>query len=538
MYNILVIDPDRTNRAKIRRYVSEADLDFQVSQEAEDIDTALDIIAKENIQLIVAEQDLPKKTGIQLYYDLQESHPNIKFILFTDYNRFHSTQEALANGVLDFLFKPVRRNDIIKSLVQAFRLLKEEEKSLSELAYLRVEYNKRIDVFKDRFLINLIHGYLETNSEILDLFQYFNIPVKATFTILLVKIDDYHQYHLALEEGEQQFLIFKVLSIIENCLIDQQSGLAFINRFDEITVILTAAFDGPNIISFCSALQEKINALLSLSTTIGIGKTYTEPVYLSTSYKQAKAAIRHNFYLGKGSIIPIEFAQKSDDISFYYPLSKEKLLIYETIAGNEEKVFEILNTLFSSLSTITRFPEHFFASLILTILLSINRIANEQDEPLNDFYKNYMDTKRIREINTIKETYDYLENVLSLICKFQMNQRLLGEEAFIEDIKSYVEAHYPEKISLNSAALSLRTTPYYLEQLVMNNLKISYYDYCIRLRIQKAKELLITTDLSLSEIAEAIGFTNPDYFSAIFKGEAHVSPKQYKEMSLYDENHS
>lgn len=535
MYNILIIDPDRGNRAKIRRYVSESDLDFQITHEADDADSAAEIIESENIQLIIAENDLPKKTGIQLYYDLLETHPQIKFILFTDYHRFHATQEALVHGILDFLFKPVRRNDIIKSLVQAYRLLKEEEKSISELAHLKVEYNKRMEVFKDRFLINLIHGYIETNNEIMELFQYFNIPVEKSFTILLVKIDDYHLYHLALEEGEKQFLIFKVLSVIENYLSVPPYGLTFVNRFDEITVILTAALDLPNVMDFCFGLQDKINTLLSLSTTIGIGKRFDEPVHLTTSYKQAKAAIRHSFYLGKGSIIPIDFVQKREDISFYYPLNREKLLIYETIAGNKDQVMELLRILFASLSAITRFPEHFFTSLILTILLSLNRIANEQEVPLEDFYKNYIDTTRIRDIGTTAEARDYLESVLLQICQFQVNQRTLAQTTILADIQSYVDSHYSEKISLKNAALSLRTTPYYLEHLIMDTYRTSYYDYCIKLRVEKAKELLKTTELSLTEIAAEIGFTNPDYFSAIFKGETHLSPKQFKEMSLFDE---
>ncbi len=536
MYNILVIDPDRSNRAKIRRYVSESELDFQVIHEAEDIDTALAHIETSSIQLIVAEHDLPKMTGIQLFYELRETHPQIKFILFTDYHRFHGTQDALAQGILDFLFKPVRRNDIIKSLVQAYRLLKDEEKKLSDLTHLRVEYNKRMDVFKDRFLINLIHGYMETSREILDLFQYFEIPVNRAFTILLIKIDDYRQYNLVLEEDEKQFLIFKVLSIIENFLSDEQSGLAFINRFDEITVILTVPLDEVQMIVFSSSLQERIQNLLSISTTIGIGKTYEEPVNIATSYKQAKAAIRHNFYLGIGSVISIDFVEKKEDISFYYPLNKEKILIYETIAGNSEKVQILLHALFTSLSWIDRFPEHFFTSLILTILLSINRIANEQAVPLEDFYKNYVDTKHIREIDSPKEASDYLEKVLLSICKFQVDGRLLAQEGFLDKIKDYVATHYPEKISLSHAAMILKTTPYYLEQLIQNAYQISYYDYCIKIRIQIAKELLSTTNLNLTEIAAAIGFTNPDYFTAIFKAETHISPKQFRETPLYDAN--
>ncbi len=58
----------------------------------------------------------------------------------------------------------------------------------------------------------------------------------------------------------------------------------------------------------------------------------------------------------------------------------------------------------------------------------------------------------------------------------------------------------------------------------------SYTDFIVSIRIEKAKELLLSSSLSVREIAEAVGFENQNYFSRCFRKKAGVSPREYKEL--------
>ena len=55
------------------------------------------------------------------------------------------------------------------------------------------------------------------------------------------------------------------------------------------------------------------------------------------------------------------------------------------------------------------------------------------------------------------------------------------------------------------------------------------HGYLMGLRISSAKELLTSTDMSISEIGEMVGFHDPLYFSRAFKSETGVSPKEYRD---------
>ena len=58
----------------------------------------------------------------------------------------------------------------------------------------------------------------------------------------------------------------------------------------------------------------------------------------------------------------------------------------------------------------------------------------------------------------------------------------------------------------------------------------SYTDFIIALRIEKAKELLLGTGMSVREIAESVGFENQNYFSRCFRKKEGVSPREYKRL--------
>ncbi len=57
----------------------------------------------------------------------------------------------------------------------------------------------------------------------------------------------------------------------------------------------------------------------------------------------------------------------------------------------------------------------------------------------------------------------------------------------------------------------------------------SFIDYMLQLRVEKAKELFRQTNLKIYEVAEAVGFQDPKYFTKSFKRITGVSPNQYKE---------
>lgn len=95
-------------------------------------------------------------------------------------------------------------------------------------------------------------------------------------------------------------------------------------------------------------------------------------------------------------------------------------------------------------------------------------------------------------------------------------------------MKRFIRENYYNDITINSIAKSLGYTRNYLYTLFKNTYGISPQTYLLDLRIQKAKELLITERyLSINEISQAVGYSDSHYFSRVFHKKTGVSPKDF-----------
>ena len=98
----------------------------------------------------------------------------------------------------------------------------------------------------------------------------------------------------------------------------------------------------------------------------------------------------------------------------------------------------------------------------------------------------------------------------------------------IENVIKYIDNNYTENHPVQHYANMCNLDRYYFIKLFKEYTGISPVFYRTKIRIEKAKELLTTTQMSIAEIAEMVGYQNPYYFSRIFKIHTGISPYFFK----------
>lgn len=104
------------------------------------------------------------------------------------------------------------------------------------------------------------------------------------------------------------------------------------------------------------------------------------------------------------------------------------------------------------------------------------------------------------------------------------NMKLLLKSAV-----EYLEKHYNEPITLNDVAEKLYISTYYLSRMFKKELNKNFVDYLNEIRINRAKELLLDVRYKTYEVADAIGISDPHYFSKLFKKYVGMTPTEYKD---------
>ncbi|MCD8333437.1 MAG: AraC family transcriptional regulator [Clostridiales bacterium] len=126
----------------------------------------------------------------------------------------------------------------------------------------------------------------------------------------------------------------------------------------------------------------------------------------------------------------------------------------------------------------------------------------------------------------------YISQVLSLILAETYDREKTGDvreqSRHMTEIIRYMYGHLGEALTLEGLSRESGLSQSYLNVIFRKHTQHSPMDFFIRLKMQKACRLLRTTDRYIYEIAQELGYTDPYYFSRIFKKVTGISPKQYK----------
>ena len=108
------------------------------------------------------------------------------------------------------------------------------------------------------------------------------------------------------------------------------------------------------------------------------------------------------------------------------------------------------------------------------------------------------------------------------------DQKANSEELLSERIRQYLNRHYTEDITAESLGVRFGYHPYHLNRIFKRHVGTTLRQYLIEQRIRAAKNLLLVTDLSVGDVAAAVGIPEQAYFSYCFKKSIGISPSEYR----------
>lgn len=124
--------------------------------------------------------------------------------------------------------------------------------------------------------------------------------------------------------------------------------------------------------------------------------------------------------------------------------------------------------------------------------------------------------------------------VQALVVKFRIiiekngDVKQIKETSLATKVKIYIDKNYNENISLKSIAEAVNANQYYLSHIFKEETGFSPMQYVTRRRIGEAQNLLINTQLSITEIAANVGYNNSNYFQNVFKKIVGYTPGSYR----------
>jgi two-component system response regulator YesN len=197
--------------------------------------------------------------------------------------------------------------------------------------------------------------------------------------------------------------------------------------------------------------------------------------------------------------------------------------------GSRDDILEAVNKIISEMSDLSLNKDKLFI-ILNNIILESFKIMKELDYGAEDLLEviNKEDLEMLNYSN-LKEVEVFLKELLlhlhNLICfnPAEKNQQM------IQQMKEYIADNYQKGITLSEMARDFNISISYLSSLFHEETGESFSEYLNLLRLNKAKELLKSTDIKIYQIADRLGFNDAYYFSSWFKKQVGASPTTYRD---------
>ncbi|MFV0343246.1 MAG: helix-turn-helix domain-containing protein [Anaerocolumna sp.] len=279
-------------------------------------------------------------------------------------------------------------------------------------------------------------------------------------------------------------------------------------------------------------MQAYVSKYYNVSISVLVSELETKPDKLYNLYEKLKESLTRSIFLGNEYVEFVANMKAKEDTQYEYPEQREKQFFENLMSG---KIGEAKNIYEEVIQDTYQYPIIIYNMVINRLVFVINKVVSIFQKNGNEsfFAGNYDLTNLIQETDSItirnQKFYDLFYRI-QLEFEKRKNDK---QENMVEKINRMIEKEYTNStFSLDYLADSIGMSTAYMCRLYKLHKGITILDRLAFLRMKKARELLLDTQLSISEVAERVGYINSSYFYRVFKKENGVTPKEYRSNSV------
>lgn len=355
-------------------------------------------------------------------------------------------------------------------------------------------------------------------------------PAKR-YSVMVILVDKLSTFRNTRDAETRSLVYASIYNMAEEILGDKKARLAIAEEGMIAGVIKGS--DGPNPIPPGSAfieLQNRIYEQLGVSVTIGIGSSAQEYDELCASFEKACTCVQQRFLHGAGQIY---FYGLDEDVSTE---SKEYPHKYETSIIDAIKLqqrFRLNREIEQWLLGIRDCEYHealFYMNQLVGSLYRQFHAKTPRDHTVSASFSQFI--HHIDVYETLEEIGDSLKELAHRLCDEMEEASNTRYKKIVNDIRKYVEKHYMRPdLSLEMVASEVSLSRSYVGKLFKAYCQISFNDYLNEVRLTKARELLVSSDMPVQLVSEQVGVYNTTYFYTLFKKYYKMSPAQFRQQA-------
>ncbi|HIW32788.1 MAG TPA: response regulator [Candidatus Paenibacillus intestinavium] len=534
MIRAIIIDDDMNTLEGLSRAVPWDQFDVEICGLAVNGAEGLQLIEQIKPQLILTDIFMPVMDGIEMLKCIRAAKNDAEVIILSGYEDFKYAQSAVKLNVADYLSKPATVTEIqevIRIVTDRIRIKLQDEtedKELRELVEFHRPQTKKL----------LMKGLLETdfcNTPFYEKsFKHLQMNFKnQSYSVALIEYA-VPRDRLNVKRSDVSIYTFALRNMIEE--MSEQHKEVFLADIQQNVIALIVSM--PQHLREETAKQrvkyivteyvENIKNYLRLEVWVAVGNVVHRVHDIASSYKVAMNLLARREFVGDIWFINEENADfKPQKLEVRHLVENYHELIRSVMEGEVDHVKQQIGQLTNTLSGHNPLSVHLIRSTVIELIGMLMISLYDQGifvEDIDSKMNLYTDIEGIHHIDDFSA---YLLEVLIPINEALANRGTHKHRKTVDFMKRYVLEHYAEDVTLDVIADKVFLTRNYLSQIFKQVTGENYNNYITRVRMEKAKELMLLKKYKLYEITEMVGYKNNAYFSQQFKKHTGKNPSEF-----------
>ncbi|THF81624.1 response regulator transcription factor [Cohnella fermenti] len=538
MYKALIADDDILVRMDLRSMIDWHKLGIELTDDAANGEEAVRLARETQPDLLLLDIEMPLMNGLEVIQRLKEDRFDGKIVVLSCHDDFDIVKEALKNGASEYLLKHMLKPDNLIAVLQtAIGDLEELHASRNEQMLIRHLTERGKPALREELLKELFAGVWRDREQAAEAASKLDLRLGfARYVVAAIEIDDMYRLRSTFAKSELNGLLKSVLDVIDATLPRTAS---IFGRVDEgVYGILVdyrpeESFMSVNnrIFETCETILDNIGKYLNIQASAGISRIGEGPAIADQLFMQAKLALEGKLYCGKSKVIhysELDYDNGNPNLWLAEPENDR----VRAILADTAKIDDYFNSIFSGLRLKPVKPVY-IRQICLELLMFLNTVAKEYKLSYSEVFGfDYVPYDYVIGLETLED----IEGWFSAVCR-RINGAFATRISNVDprhirlEIRraiEYIDKNYGKEISLQEIADHCHLSRTYFSQIFCLEMKESFSDYLSRYRIERAKYLLMETDLKIYEVGAACGLPNYRYFTKLFKDLTGVSPGKFK----------
>jgi two-component system response regulator YesN len=501
----MLVDDEPLILEGLRNIIDWDSIGFTVIATARNGREALEISRKTQFDVLITDIKMPELTGLELIEALNQESKHIKTIILSGFQEFDLVKKGLKLGIENYLLKPINETELISSLLHVKEKINRE--TLEEESIL---------VLRDHSIWRWMMGKMEYHDFKERLSFYPAVQFIPPLWIGLLKLEWEEQNEHFLQslqmKIEQDTSAVAVLTPLGDILLIWSNGTEDgweIEKRKFFSLVESAVKDR----EYVAALSEKVDSFQE------VPQVYQE-LERACELKMLLHDKDHNMAEQMYLITPQIKMDTGNQANNYL-----KPEILEQLANQQYGlVKEYLNKVFSLLEQDKQ------VLVMKSILLEFFfQVKNKFFVYLE--YSHYVETiYQILYIETKQDALTIVDRCMGMIEKDSVKEE--EKSPIIQTVLSYIHHNFSEDMSLKTLGHSFHINPIYLGQLFQKEVRCSFTKYLNKLRIDRAKKLLLNSYEKAGHIGKKVGYTDATYFYKQFKKYENVTPSEWRKQHM------